>query len=373
MHILVFPGWYPGRLDELSGDFIQRHMRAIALKCKVTVVIPVKDETINKVERVEAVNGNLREIYIYYPSLTSIKSIDVFLSFIRYNYIGLKNAIAISKIHKVDLVQLYVLQKNFLLGFLLKWMLKVHYVVSEQSTFYVDGRLEKAGWLQKKVYGYVLAKASAIHAVSNYLLGNISKKLNVKTSGVVIPNVVDTDLFVYNDKVVNSTITFVHVSNMVRQKNVEGMLEAFAEVKKNGLDFRLHLVGPVPPHIPALIERLGIENNITIWGSRKYTEVADIMKESDFFVFFTRYETFGCVIIEANASGLPVIVSNLAVTRELIADDINGLFVQNENVEELVNKISYAISHPTTFDRLSISATTREKYNYNSIATKFED
>jgi glycosyltransferase involved in cell wall biosynthesis len=373
MHILVFPGWYPTRLDELSGDFIQRHMQAIALKCKVTVVIPVKDENINKVERVEAVNGNLTEIYIYYPSLASIQSIDSVLSFVQYTYIALKNAIAINKKDKVDIVQLYVLQKNVSLGFLMRWIIKVPFVVSEQSTFYVDGRLEKAGWFQKKCYSYILSRASSIHAVSNYLLTNIRKKLNVKTDGVVIPNVVDTSLFVYNGHPINNPVTFVHVSNMVPQKNVEGMLQAFGEVKKNGLHFKLNLVGPVPSHIPPLVDKLGIDDDVTVWGARKYTEVAHIMKRSDFFVFFTRYETFGCVIIEANASGLPVIVTDLDVTRELITDNLNGLFVQNENVEQLAEKISYAISHATAFDRHRISGETGKKYNYYSVANQFEE
>jgi glycosyltransferase involved in cell wall biosynthesis len=373
MHILVFPGWYPSRLDELSGDFVQRHMQAIALKGKVTVIIPVKDGTINKAERVEAVNGNLTEIYVYYPSLTSIQSIDSFFSFVRYSYVALKTATTINRKHKADMVQLYVLQKNLLLGFLLQWIIKVPFVVSEQSTFYVDGRLEKAGWFQKKAYAYILSKASSIHAVSNYLLANIRKKLTVKTYGVVIPNVVDTNLFVYKARPVNNPVTFVHVSNMVPQKNVEGMLQAFAEVKKKGLSFKLNLVGPVPSHIPHLIADLALENEVLIWGARKYKEVANIMDQSDFFVFFTRYETFGCVIIEANASGLPVIATDLDVTRELITDNKNGLFVENENIEQLANHISYAIGNATAFDRNKISVETNKKYNYDSVATQFEE
>jgi glycosyltransferase involved in cell wall biosynthesis len=373
MHILVFPGWYPSRLDELSGDFIQRHAQAIALKCKVTVIVPVKDETITNVERVEAVNENLTEVHVYYPSITSMRRIDSVLSFIRYTYIALKNAITINRKDKVDVVQLYVLQKNLLLGFLLRWIIKVPFVVSEQSTFYVDGRLEKAGWFKKKAYAYILSRASSIQAVSNYLLTNILKKLNVRTNAVVIPNVVDTRVFVYNGNPVNTPVTFVHVSNMVTQKNVEGMLEAFAQVEKNGLDFKLHLVGPVSSHITEIIRELKVENKVKVWGARKYTEVAEIMKQSDFFVFFTRYETFGCVIIEANASGLPVIVTDLKVTRELIIDNINGMFVQNENIEQLADKISWAINNPTAFDRLQISTTTNNNYNYHSVSLQFEE
>jgi hypothetical protein len=115
MHIVVFPGWYPSKVDKLSGDFIQRHMHAVAANCRVSVVFPVKDNSISKKEMVTIKGDNLTEIYYYYPSPGSIKWLDHLLSFILYNYYCLKTFKALNKDEKVDLVQLYVLQKNHLL------------------------------------------------------------------------------------------------------------------------------------------------------------------------------------------------------------------------------------------------------------------
>lgn len=168
-------------------------------------------------------------------------------------------------------------------------------------------------------------------------------------------------------------VTFVHVSNMVYQKNVEGMLEAFAEVKKKTDMFYLNLVGPIPDTFRLLINELGLSTNTTVFNERNYKEVAEIMQQSDVFVFFTRHETFGCVIIEANACGLPVIVSNLEVTRELIADRFNGLFVETENIKDLSDKILLTINNLQMFDPLAISLQTRNKFNYDRVGKQFVD
>jgi glycosyltransferase involved in cell wall biosynthesis len=264
-----------------------------------------------------------------------------------------------------------VLQKNLLVGFLLKWFFKIPYVISEQSTLYIDGRFEMMNFFERQMYKWVFLCASSTHAVSNYLLRSIRQKLKKKFAAVVIPNVVNVDLFCYSTRNLNGVTTFVHVSNMVYQKNVEGMLHAFKKAKVCNNKFLLHLVGPLPSHIPHLIEQLNLSEYVILWNERSYTEVAEIMKQSDVFIFFTRFETFGCVIIEANACGLPVIATDFEVTRELITDGVNGLLVENENVDELALKISEAIVSIDMFDRKAISAQTKEQFNYEVIANKF--
>lgn len=373
MHIVVFPGWYPGRVDRLSGDFIQRHMHAIALYCRVSVVVPVKDNSASKEDIVTIKKGNLTEIYYYYPSLNSIKWLDGLLSFIRYNYFCIKATSNLNKEEKINLAHLYVLQKNHLAGFLLKWFYKIPYVVSEQSTLYVDGRFDRMNALRKTIFKFVFTKSASFHAVSNYLAGALKTKLQLNRDAVVIANVVDRDLFFYNTDLKNDSLTFVHVSNMAYQKNVEGILEAFAGVKKVNANFIFNLVGPLPAAIESLVGDLELSKNVITWNERNYKEVATIMQQSDVFVFFTRYETFGCVIIEANACGLPVIVSDLEVTRELISDEFNGVFVESENVKDLTDKILWIMNNVQKFDPLAISLQTRQKFNYERIGAQFFD
>ena len=261
---------------------------------------------------------------------------------------------------------MYVLQKNYFLGWILKWLYSIPYVVSEQSTIYVDGSFEKMPLLLRKIYSQVFNKAASWHVVSEFLETNIRQKLKLRKKGNVISNVVNADMFCYKPHQ-NEKATFVHVSNMFYQKNVEGMLQAFAKVKAISDQFIVNLVGPLPEEISALIQKIELVNNVVIWKQRNYSEVAEIMQQSDVFVFFTRYETFGCVIIEANACGLPVIVTDLPVTRELIVNDVNGLFVENENIDELADRLLYVIQHRNPFNKKEISIKTRERFNYLTI------
>jgi glycosyltransferase involved in cell wall biosynthesis len=371
MHIVVFPGWYPNRNDELSGDFIQRHMHAIAQFCDVSVVIPIKDEKIKNQEKIKVEKGRLTEIYYYYPSFSSLKWLDSFLSFIRYNYLCIKEMKALHAVQKIDLVHVYVLQKNHLVGRLLNRLYKIPYVISEQSTLYIDGQFDTLKAMQKKLFQAAFQSSASFHAVSKYLLKNIQSKLKLNKDGVVIPNVVDASHFYCNHHFASNAVTFVHVSNMVYQKNVEGMLQAFAEVKKVNGNFVLNLVGPLPGTIRSLISELQLEKEVVIWNQRSYKEVAEIMQQSDVFVFFSRYETFGCVIVEANACGLPLIVTDLEVTRELVNESFNGVFVVNEDVKSLADKILFMISNLHSFDPLAISLQCRNRFNYERVGQQF--
>lgn len=371
MHIVVFPGWYPSKFDQLSGDFIQRHMQAIALHCRITVIIPVKDSTINKGKTVVVELGNLTEVYHYYPSVSSLKWLDRLLSFFRYNYLCVTEVKRLSKKEKIDLVYLYVLQKNHLLGILVKRLYNIRYVISECSTFYIDGSFDKVSWFRKQFLKYVFKRSASVHAVSKYLASALKNKLQLNEGPVVIANVVDASVFYYDTDGINDRVTFVHVSNMSHQKNVEGMLQAFADVKKVQPNFVLNLVGPLSSSVSSIIHKLDLSKQVVVWNERSYGEVAAIMQRSDVFVFFTRHETFGCVIIEANACGLPLIVTDLDVTRELVSEEFNGLFVQNENIADLTEKILFMINHHQQFDPLAISLQTRNTFNYEKVGKQF--
>ena len=90
-------------------------------------------------------------------------------------------------------------------------------------------------------------------------------------------------------------------------------------------------------------------------------------------IFFTRYETFGCVIIEANACGLPVIVSDLNVTRENVEENVNGMFVSSEDEDDLSKKVLWYMDNKNTFNKKEIAFYARNKFNYEKISDQFNE
>jgi glycosyltransferase involved in cell wall biosynthesis len=118
-------------------------------------------------------------------------------------------------------------------------------------------------------------------------------------TSVVIPNVVNTGIFQYNEKERNNTFRFVHVSSLINQKNPEGMLEAISIVKKQRNDFVLRIIGPAKERLKKMIKDLALDEQVIFTGEISYTEVAKEINNADAMIHFTRYETFGCVIAES--------------------------------------------------------------------------
>ena len=104
----------------------------------------------------------------------------------------------------------------------------------------------------------------------------------------------------------------------------------FARLRKN-LDTVLQaLVGASGVHLavvgaregspyPALAERLGVADRVHFLGFRR--DMAQIMQAVDIFVFPSRYEPFGIVVLEAMASGVPVILAATVGAAEVVTPD----------------------------------------------------
>ena len=97
------------------------------------------------------------------------------------------------------------------------------------------------------------------------------------------------------------------------------------------------------------------------------------IQQSDVLILYSRFETFGCVLIEANACGVPVIVSNLPVFHEIIEEGVNGYFVEGDNPAALSEKLKEFIAEKNTFDKISIAVTAAQKYNFKKIGKQFFD
>jgi glycosyltransferase involved in cell wall biosynthesis len=66
-------------------------------------------------------------------------------------------------------------------------------------------------------------------------------------------------------------------------------------------------------------------------------------------------------------------VSDIKVFHELVAEGVNGIFVQPENASALVEKLKTFISEKNNFNKSAIAAVTAEKYNFERIGKQFDD
>lgn len=116
-------------------------------------------------------------------------------------------------------------------------------------------------------------------------------------------------------------IALVITANELHRKGLATLLEAVAMVGDRRL--RVVLAGRTPPTAYARqIERLGLTDQFRYLGTR--TDMGQILGASDLFVLPTQYEAFCLAIVEALASGLPVVTTTVPGAADLIADGSNG-------------------------------------------------
>jgi glycosyltransferase involved in cell wall biosynthesis len=125
----------------------------------------------------------------------------------------------------------------------------------------------------------------------------------------------DEDLF-------RAPINVLYAGRQTREKGADLLADAF--LAANELDPRLHLVlAGGGPEEEALRERLG--DRATFLGWLEGEDLASAYASADVFLFASRTDTFGQVILEAQASGLPVVAVDEGGPAELVADRRTGL------------------------------------------------
>ncbi|HEV8185216.1 MAG TPA: glycosyltransferase, partial [Chthoniobacterales bacterium] len=98
-------------------------------------------------------------------------------------------------------------------------------------------------------------------------------------------------------------------------------------------------------------------------------ELATAYASADIFVFPSTTDTFGNVIIEAQASGLPVVVSDLGGPKELVEHGVNGLITKAHNIRDFGSALQMLVADAAL--RRKMSAAARERVMDRSWPTAF--
>src|SRR6187402_765221 len=262
-HILYLPSWFPSRRNPYPGDFIKRHAESASLYNRITVFYTAIDETIQDPEIVEEkINENFFIYIYYYPLLKGILSPVIN---------GVKRFSALQKMYnKVftdslpDVVHVHVAYPAGLFALYLKKRKGIEYMISEHDGIYMPGydNYHVPGQFEKKMVPVIYKNAKKIHAVSKSLAEALVDLKLTDTKPIVIPNVVNIDVFKYREKERSKTFSFIHISSLINQKNPEGMLQAISLVKKKRNDFTLKIIGPAKEKFKKMVNDLSLEKEV---------------------------------------------------------------------------------------------------------------
>ena len=127
-----------------------------------------------------------------------------------------------------------------------------------------------------------------------------------------------------------------------KEKNLEFLSDAFQEITDSGFESNLIIVGDGPYKNEMEQELKGYPAVFT--GFLSGEELCTAYASADVFVFPSATDTFGNVVLEAQASGLPVIVSDEGGPKELMKDGITGIVAMSNNKNALINAMMFFIN-----------------------------
>ena len=189
----------------------------------------------------------------------------------------------------------------------------------------------------------------------------------------VIPNGVDTEKFYPSEKQIPAKpIQALTVCRLIRRKRIDLLIRAVARAKELGLDVRLNIAGHgnLMEPLQRLADQLNIADSVAFMGRVPAELMPQLYRDNHIFVMSSAHEGMSNAMLEAMASGLPVITTRCEGVEELIAD--NGLVVEQANAEEIAKAVRKLADDGQAHERMSIAARRQaEKFGWNKVALSY--
>lgn len=372
--VLWLCSWFPNRLNAFEGDPIERLALAAAALNKITLLFVKKDPNLpaGKTETVtEQPHPNLEIRIVYYgvpaqwgalvaKTYSTIQYYKLFIQQIK-KYIaqnGLPHGIQVNVAMKAGLPAVWAKQK-----------FKLPFIIVERNGWFLpeaNPNYRSTGFINKWLYKKVYKEAKAVVSVSAHLATYIKQLFN--RNAIVVPNVVDTDTFFPANSNNSAAFHCIHISSLDYPKNPELLLEAFALAYAQNPKLVLQVYGPHRPALENQCRQLNITGAVHFYAEATHPQLSKALQQADALLLCSRYESFGIVVIEAQACGLPVIVSNYKVFEETVQPNSTGLVVENYNATALANAILQLAANPQAFDKNTIATITKQKFGYATVA-----
>jgi glycosyltransferase involved in cell wall biosynthesis len=372
LNILWLCSWYPNDTNPYDGDFIQRHAEAVSQNHSIDVLYvhkhigPEPTQAYTKMIRNEKltehiITNHVKRDHWFYHLLGLLNFFLIHLRFIRLH-------------GRPALIHVQIPIKAGTVALFYKWVYKVPYLVTEHYGIYnasSDDHFKSRHFFFRYATRLVIKYANVLTTVSDSLGKDINQWV-VQKPYIVIPNVVDTQLFTFTEPLPKKSFRFIHISNMIPLKNVGGIIEATERMWHERQDFSITLIGRIEEEFYQLAQSKQLLNKVVFFeGEIPYSQVASAMKESDALIIFSDTESQSCVVLESLCCGRPAIVTNVGGVKELI-HAANGYKVNVRDTDDLVCKMRDLINNYATFDLSAISQHATALYSYDSVAQQFD-
>ena len=156
----------------------------------------------------------------------------------------------------------------------------------------------------------------------------------------------------------SAAFTFVVIGNLIRQKNLDLVIRALARLTNTHTDARLCIIGEGPEmrRLGRLAHDLGLDQSIDFKGRMNPEQVLDHLACRHALILASSGEGRSNVVLEAMATGVPVIASDIHGVRELIAHEERGLLFDPGDLAQLAGQMGRLLTQPDLGRRLAANA-----------------
>ncbi|RFB16947.1 N-acetyl-alpha-D-glucosaminyl L-malate synthase BshA [Bacillus sp. HNG] len=227
-----------------------------------------------------------------------------------------------------------------------------------------------------------IEQSDAVTAVSKSLVEQTYELIEPKKEIKTIYNFVDEKIYYkrnVNDLrkqygIQEDEKVIIHVSNFRKVKRVPDVVQAFNLIQKE-VKSKLLLVGDGPEltTVCKLINKFGLTDKVLLLG--KQENLPELYSISDLKLLLSEKESFGLVLIEAMACGVPTIGTNTGGIPEVIDEGKDGYICEVGDIEDIVNKSIALLKDPDLHSKMSNQAirSVQEKFNSERIVNDYED
>lgn len=168
-------------------------------------------------------------------------------------------------------------------------------------------------------------------------------------------------------------VSVLTIGRLIEKKGIEFGLRAVARLAARGIPLRYDIVGdgPLRSRLQSLVTALGIADRVRFHGPRTHDEVVQHMQRSDVLLAPSvtdeegEQEGIPVTLMEAMATGIPVVSSFHSGIAELVEDGVSGLLLPERDVEGIASALARLLTTPEEGRKFALAARSKVMADYN--------
>lgn len=218
---------------------------------------------------------------------------------------------------------------------LLNWM--IYYPVEKFLSRFTDGLIT----INQEDY----RRAQKFHAGKTILIPGVGIDLDKFQKKEPTRQEIRNKLGIPDGKII-----LMSVGELSKRKNHMVVVEALAWLKEYDILYVICGDGPLKARLRVKAEELGVRDRLKLLGFRK--DIAELHKAADIFAFPSLQEGLPVAVMEAMASGLPVVASKIRGNEDLISNNQGGYLVKPKDSEQVAKAIEKMIQNPEKREKM---------------------